>query len=293
MSNPSDFAKPDIRLIDLFKDMWNAKTYIAIGICVCLLIGAVFLFVVTPHYKISMIVAPANPMNGNEVSSMLANDNLFALRFLAQRIGAGSSSDFVEFESIYNGPSVAGILLKDPNILKVLKEDLLTRWSSQRDGEINAEEFAEYLKDRVRLQPISGNGLRNLVYYHPNPNAGKYLIQEIHRKTDALIRNNIKAESLARADYLKNAVAQTSNPEHRRALTTLLLEQERLLMLVSIDQPYVASIVEPPSGSVKTLWPDYTLLIVILSFVGAFLGFLAYSFRGNQGIDNYKNLHKS
>jgi len=260
---------------DLVNDLWRAKFWIVIGAALGLLAAFVFIQLSVPHYKGAVLLAPAAPMTGAETSSMLANDDLFALRFLMQRLGPGQGSDFQRFENIYAGPSVAEILLSDEKITRGLRADKAFVFS-EPEQEWSAEKLSEYLKKRTALEPVGTSNARRMVYYHPDGAFAKYMLSAIHHIADGLIRRDIRADSRARVEYLRSAIAETGNPEHRRTLTTLLMEQERLLMLVSIDQPYAASVVEPAAIGVKAEWPDKALVYLVAAFVFAFLGFLAY-----------------
>lgn len=240
--------------------------------------GAILLALAIPHYKSTMIIAPASPMTGAESSSLLANDNLFALRYLVQRIGAGGGSDFQRFENVYTGPSVARILLKDPRIEQGLNADK-TFTFSKGEGSWNAEKLSEYLKDRVKLASVGTTASKKLVYKHPDKEFGEYFLSGLHRISDNLIRQNIRTDAKARVEYLREAVQSLNNPDHRRTLTTLLMEQERLLMLVSIDQPYAASVIEPASSTVKPDWPNFYLVYIGFIFLGMMAGFFIGIFR--------------
>ncbi len=265
-------------LVDVLRDIWRAKVYVAVLGAAGLVLAGLWMVASTPYYRANMIISPASPMNGAEVSSLLANDNLFALRYLVQRVGVANSSDFLRFESIYNGPSVAAVLLKDPNIEKGLNMDRAFVFS-RRQSEWRPELLAEYVTDNVALEPVGNTSLRRLVYHHPNRKFATYFLGRLHGISDALIRKTIREETEGRITYLKGSVQKTSNPEHRRALTSLLLEQERLRMLVSIDQPYAAAVVEPPSGRVKPSWPDPYFLFSVFAFAGAVAGFVVFSIR--------------
>ncbi|MCD8493953.1 MAG: hypothetical protein LRY39_00710 [Alphaproteobacteria bacterium] len=62
----------------------------------------------------------------------------------------------------------------------------------------------------------------------------------------------------------------------------MLLEQERLNMLVSIDQPYAADIVENAASSSRPLWPDIPLAAVLLVLAGMALGFAAFGLKHSR-----------
>lgn len=270
-----DLAHDAARLSDLLHDVWRAKIWIALALVAGVLAALCFMTAAVPQYKGRIVLSPAAPMTGAETSSMLANDDLFALRFLMQRLGPGQGSDFQRFETIFNGPSVAGILLKDPKILQGLQADHAFYFQAP-EPDWTAEKLSEYMQKRVRMAPVGTGNARALVYYHPDAAFAKYLLSAVHHIADGLIRRDIREDSRARVDYLRRAIDETGNMEHRRSLTTLLMEQERLLMLVSIDQPYAASVVEPAATGVKPAWPDSKLVYLAFVLVFSFIGFVAH-----------------
>lgn len=267
-------ASHEKTFIDLLHDINRCRGFIFSGMAIGILIAIVVTLFSTPYYKSKMIISPANPMNGAEISSLLADDNLFALRYLVQRVGVANSSDFLRFENIYDGVSVAEVLVSQPDILRGIADD--KRWNFQKIEQLqwSAEKLSNYIQKNVILEPVNGTTLRQIVYHHPNPNFAKYFITGIHKVSDALIRKTVREESEGRIAYLQEQVSQTKNPEHRRALTTLLMEQERLLMLASLEQPYAAAIVEKASASHKEIWPNIPVIFLSLIVIGVVSGFL-------------------
>ena len=262
-------------LMDVLSDFWQARRFILIGGGMGVLLAAAFLLFSTPYYKARMVVSPANPMNGAEMSSLMVDDSLFALRHLVQRMGAANSSDFVRFENTYGGPSVAALLLKDEKVRRGLS--LEKRFGFLSSPKItSAEELAAYISKHVRFESVGATSLRRMVYWHPDRAFGVYFLRRIHQVGDALIRQKIRQDTTQRVRYLGRAVEETNNPDHKRALTALLLEQERLKMLVSIDMPYAAAVIEPPSSPVQPGWPNAFLIVPVFMFVGAVLGFVVY-----------------
>lgn len=265
-------------LLDLCADVWRGKFYVLSGLALALICAGAFMASATPYYKAQAIISPASTMNGPEVSSLLADENLSALRFLVQRVGATNSADFTRFENTYSGPSVAEFLMKDPAIREGLAKD-------PEFGDVNSDEnwnavrVADYIERSVRLEPVGATTLRRMTYLHPSRAFGNYFLQNVHRLTDELIRQKIRQDAQQRVRYLQETVAATSNPDHKRALTALLLEQERLLMLVSIDAPYAASMIEPPATGVKAAWPNPMLIFPAFALAGMVVGFAVFAAR--------------
>lgn len=275
-------------LPDLMRDAWTARRFIAGGALVAVVIAALFLLVAVPQYKAQMTVSPANPMNGAEASSLLADDNLFALRYLVQRVGVAHSSDFLRFENKFSGASVARVLLEDPQIQAGLKRD--KRFSfMQAEYDWSAGALSAYIAKRIKLEPVGATSLRRIVYRHGDPAFATYFIQRVHAVTDEQIRSQIKDSAAGRIEYLQQTIARTQNQEHRRALTTLLMEQERLRMLVSIETPYAAAVVEAASSGYKPAWPRKSVVLTVFVFVGAFLGFVFSGFQHSGLISRVSN----
>lgn len=256
-------------LLDVCAEIWRGKIFISAGICAGIILAMGFLLTATPHYRAQVILSPANTMNGAEVSSPVAEESLLALRYLAQRMGAANPSDFMRFENTFSGPTVAEMLLKDERVEQDLGDEKALESPSA---------LAEYIDRRVRIDAVGATPMRRMTYLHPDGKFAAYFLRALHHVTDGLIRQKIRQEATQRVRYLQEAAATTSNPDHKRALTTLLMEQERLLMLVSIDMPYAASVVEPPAAGSIPAWPEPALVILAAVFAGAVLGFAIFGF---------------
>lgn len=272
---------------DVLIDLWRAKLYIAGFGVAGFFTAMVFMLVSVPSYRAEIIVSPANPIQGAEVSSLLANDDFFALRYLVQRVGVSNSSDFMRFETTYAGPQVAAVLLGDPQVRRGLEADRSFVFSGP-DTRWNAARLSQYIARRVRLEPVGQGPMRKLVYLHPDAGFAVYFLSRIQSAGDALIRKGIREDAGQRIAYLQEAIDSTNNPEHRKALTALLMEQERLRMLVSIDQSYAASVIEPASASYKSVWPDKILVVAGFVFAFALSGFITHTMRAETKIPQGK-----
>ncbi len=263
----------DPNLKDFLHRVWHSGWWVCGGALVGCGLAFVLVALLQPQYRAKMIVSPANPINGAESSSLLADDNLFALRYVMQRVGSGSSSDFVRFENSFAGVPVAAALLKREDVRRGLAQDRAASFLPV-DTLWSPEKFAVYIQKRVKVDPVGATALRSMSYYHPNAEFAAKFLGLLHVTTDQMIRQNIREKTEERVQYLKKAIQETYNPEHKRALTTLLMEQERLRMLVSIENDYSAEVVEPASSSYKPVWPDRALIYVLLIVAGMFGGFL-------------------
>jgi hypothetical protein len=275
INQTKDISFSSATLGDMLRDLGKARYVIAGGMAICALFAAVFLWAATPYYRAALVVTPANPMSGAEVSSLLANDDMFALRYMVQRVGVTNASDFSKFETVFAGVSVAEVLLQDDQIMRGLMAE--RRGILSPEVSWTAQRLAEYVQRRVDVEPIGATALRRMVYSHPDPRFAVYFLTRLHDMADRQIRQTIRRDTTQRVNYLQAAIDETNNPDHRRALTALLLEQERLRMLVSMDQPYAAEVVEEAAASSRVIWPQTALVLMAAMAAGAILGFIGWS----------------
>ena len=265
---------------DALDDIKRARRFIILGAIVGLIAAALFLLFAIPCYKAEMTITPANPLSGIEAgmtapNSFSSDQDPNTTRYLIQQQGAPNLADFTRFENMFSGASVAEELLKDEKITKGLLYDRPATMTINGDS-WTPEKLSEYIKKRVRIEPVGATPLRRLTYFHPSPGFAVYFLNQIYHLTDGRIRGTVKEAATQRIGYMQSALDGAQNPDHRRAIAALLTEQERLLMLVSIDQPYAASIVEPAASSSKPQWPDKALALLSLIFVGALAGFILH-----------------
>lgn len=268
--NTQSFSQP-ATLFDVLVEIRQAKRWMLACAVLALAVGFLFLGAATPFYKARMIVGPANPISNNQG----AND---AAGMHATQDNGANVLNFARFESTLAGSAVAGILLKDEKIFEGLSQDRPLGLFASQD-EWTPAELADYVRRRVRIEPIGETPLRRLVYYHPAPEFAAYFLKRLQEIDDAIIRDSIRNEAAARVQYLQSASVAIANPDHRRGLTNLLMEQERLLMLTSVEQPYAASVFEPAASSSRPEWPKRVPTLAAFMLCGAIFGFVLYGLR--------------
>ncbi len=265
---------PEKTIFDVLYDMWRARYYMLFSAIIMLIFAFIFLGLSQKFYKAEMIIAPATHMGqGMEKASQIGEGSIYV-----QHENLQTNAAFLRFEHIYSGASVASILLHDDKIISALEFDRNFEFSKGK-SEWNVSDLSQYLKDRVKLEPVNGTILRKMVYLHPNKNFAAYMIGKIHLVSDLIIRKTILKQTNDRIDYLNKALSSTTNTGHRASLTALLMEQERLKMMVSLDQPYAASIIEKPFVYSDYKYPDPYLVYTLFLFVGLFMGFIIYGLR--------------
>lgn len=261
-------------LFDVLQDVWRARISMIFCAGVALVFALAFVVAAQKYSRAEMIVAPANPLGDLFSAPLPAGEGTISV----QNPPIREDIAFLRFENSFFGAQVARILIKDESILKGLAADKAFPFS-QSKSEWTAAELAAYVKKRVRIEPVSGTPLRKLTYLHSDPAFAVKFLSQVYAVTDELIRAGALRDVQARTAYLDDTIAKTADADHRRILTDILMGQERIRMLVSVDQPFSAAIIEPPSASARPVWPDPYLIIPAFVFAGLLLGFVMHGVR--------------
>lgn len=273
--------KPEPTLSDLARSLWDAKVFIAAGGSIALVVAALFILLSQPLYRAEMIVAPADGYALGDYASSATVDRSISLPFWRPMEPEGISTDFYRFVYTVREPSVASILMKDKKVVAGIRAD------SRRLRKLPVEKWrpallAEYFADRIKVEPLGATALRRLSYNHPNPEFAADLLRKVHLVADQMIRRDRRRQSQSRVDYLKNVLAKTNHPDHRKGITDLLMQQEHVQMLANLDEPYAAIVVEPASSSARPVWPCRALILPVSILLGMAAGYLGWSVCGRR-----------
>jgi LPS O-antigen subunit length determinant protein (WzzB/FepE family) len=263
-------------LADLIRDMWASKYHILIFGLLFAFLALIFILFSTPLYRASMIIAPADGYALGDYASSQTEGEALTIPFWRPREADGISTDFHRFVFTIQGPAVAAILMKDPSVISGIARD--GSWSSKAD-DWSAEELADYLQKNIKVQHLGATPLRKISYRHPDPDFAAAFLRKAHLVADQLIRRDRRRQSETRIKYLETSLQKTANPDHRRGIASLLMQQEHIQMLANLDEPYAAIVVEPPASTPKPVWPDRMLLLAAFAVVGGGVGYATRALR--------------
>ena len=155
----------EINLFDVFKSLWKAKIYTTCSVILCLIFALIFLLLVKPTYKATMIVAPADGYALGDYASSVQYDRVAALPFWRPKDQEGASTDFYRFMHTLRGTAVSSILLKDEVILSRLNKEV-------SEPIQKPESLSAYLSKKVRIDPLGATPLRRISYRRRLPRSG-------------------------------------------------------------------------------------------------------------------------
>lgn len=285
-------SRPDIlpgyasepTLADLLRLTLRARRYWTSGAALGLLAALLFLWAAVPHYRAEMLVGPAGrSSSGPDIKAILPDNSSFAVQYLLHSLGSSDSTDFSRFEQTLRGPVVAAGVLRDKTVPYALAKDRRLRFAREAQRPDTPEKLSAYLRRHVDIEPVGATPLRRLVYSHPDRDFAVLFLSALAQEADGIIKREIQARTDSRAAYLEQALAATRNPEHRQAITSLLMEQEHVKMILAIDEPFAAAVAEPAFASPLPVWPRKAIVLPAMAAAGAFLGMILYGLMRGAG----------
>ncbi len=261
-------------LPEFLRRLWGARLFVLAGAIIGSIFGFILIVSLQPHYQAHMIVAPALVQEVRDTLQRFEQGPASSRYYNGQE---PVSSEFTRFEQVLREGTVAGILARYDGIVDRMGEDRLFSFTAR--NKMTVKDVPEYLARHIHVDPVGVTTSRRISYDHPDPQFAAQILKHLHRIADTTIRHKASAETQERISWLQRELGQAANPEHRQALTQLLLVQERRRMLASMDQPYAAEMVEPPVISSRPVWPSKSLVLLASILSGMMVGFFVSALR--------------
>ncbi len=99
----------------------------------------------------------------------------------------------------------------------------------------------------MRIRPVGATQMRRITLEMKDKTLATDLLRALHRLSDETIRADVRIRTDQRISYLREKLGEVANPDQRDALVGLLKEQERMRMMVGIDNDFSAEMIDPPT----------------------------------------------
>ncbi|MBP2298353.1 hypothetical protein [Azospirillum picis] len=292
---PKDIAA----IIDVLRGGW---AWLAAGGLIGLFLAVAVLWSVPPVYKAVMIVGPTARTGSAAMGARVPMLSGRESALTAAEPGAGdeSLSDFARYLELFGAGPVAEQLARDPVLMRRLFPE---RWDAAADRwrpptgvsamarrsllalvgrgdwvEPDGERVAHDLHRRLAVDILRSGPMRRITLSDADRSMALALLGRIASATDDHLRAEAARRSAAQIAHIKARLSAVTLAEHRQALNDLLLDQERVAMMIGVDLPFAADVIQQPSASVLPDWPDPALMLplgLVAGVITTFFGLLA------------------
>lgn len=289
-----DAAVPGPGLPDLFAALRGRWWLVMIGALAGLLAAIAWIRMTPPEYEAVMVVGPgSSPMDASEASEGLGR--LAALQGLALS-EAEQVSDYDRFLHLLTSVALADRLIASQAGLELMRSLFPAAWDPERGTwrpppgpaawltrlvrsglgrpawqPPGAEDLAEELARRLSVDRLRGTAMRRLGFHHRDRARAAAFLAALRDGADAIVRESAMRRVDGQIAYLADQRDTVGLLAHTEALEWLLRRQERQRMLLSVDLPYAAAIIEPVTVGRAPAWPD-PLLVIPLATAGGLAG---------------------
>lgn len=273
--------------LGFFKDVWRYKVRAILTGCVVFTLCFFYVLSQDPIYEASMIIAPTD--DDGQVSSLGLSKSVSQVIGLG---GAGSQNQKTsEFLSLLSSYQVAEQMQREYKLLQRLYPKLWVeekqRWAARSGGLVPLRNFFRSITGRppvgaptihdlhdllglvVKIEEIPEFGHYKIAAQLDDPDLALFILENIHRETDALIRKTSIEKSEERRTYVLDQLETVQNSAHRDALVSILAETEQLSMMANMTALYSINVLQQPVVSPTPVRPAYAALLVLSVFFAA------------------------
>lgn len=137
----------------------------------------------------------------------------------------------------------------------------------------NQESFLALMKN-TSISKDQKTGMIKLSFEHVSPFFAKELLDKIIYEINSTLRDRDKYEAQRAINYLNTQISKTSLIEVKQALSALLQNETKKLMLTESREDYHYTIVDPPFVPEVKNSPKRAIICIIITIIGFALSFL-------------------
>lgn len=284
---------PPITLGSIVYSLWRRRFVFSGALVGSILIAFLALLLSAPRYGAVVKVAPASTAETSKsnFSDLLSGGGLSAFGL---DLGEEAVSPFGLFQEAIFSHEIAVRLVADHDLmLRMFPQE----WDEQSKGwkanpgigtllkspfyfaagvdtwtPPSAERVQEYITENIRFSEVEKSGVYKLSMLHKDAEFAKDLISEVQRVSDDIVRARDISMASRYVEYLNNQLNEVRLADQRDTLIALLSEQQKIMMLASVDYHYSAMVVDPVWVTKIPVEPNIKMVVIIFAGFGVLLG---------------------
>ena len=292
----TQYLRRSFSIADLFKRASRGWFLGVMGLILGLLVGVYSIWTTPPRYYVTLGLLPTESA-GSDIGDIGALGTLAGL----VGINSGPVPKFTRFISSFYTTGVAQLMDRKFDLIcrtagncdrkthTWKRSEGFNAWWNRAIAQIahlpdpdrprTAYDLAQYTKAQVQFSSDKNTHIVTMSMDSPDPKFAALYLTALVEAANDFIKEQDRSVIQQYVAYLNSKLITNTNITQRDALGTLLLEQERRLMLSSVDVPYAAYIQDGPNvaGSntpIKTVTVDGFLGAVLGAALGILLSFI-------------------
>jgi hypothetical protein len=275
--------------------LWKTRKWIGIVTLGCIMAAFIIVALLPRKYVATAVIAPPSESSGG-------TGGLSAAMGLGALVGgfSGGTTNFTKFLQLVQSDRLAASLEYNHHVLRTMNpqawDDTTKSWRKP-SGPIffvksalksligrpsweapNTNRLADTLSKLVRVSPASTNNMLEISAFrnqitvvsvtYSDRNYAVALLNNILEDSDAIARRDRLETISNRVKYLQAVAENTTDVNLTNSIASLLLDQERALMMLKADRYYAFDMIDPPHAEITPIGTKPTTVIFALLLLG-------------------------
>jgi LPS O-antigen subunit length determinant protein (WzzB/FepE family) len=273
---------------EVIASAWRHRLLVLLVTLVALGLGVAAIVMSPTRWTSRLIVMPTeasqqlSDLLRNAGSSMLANS-------LSSLTGNEQITYFDRFSKQLTSVSTAGALKDHPGLVESLMD---LRWNDEKkiweadsvltpvkaalgldtSADTSPQAIAEFLRKNVDQEQDRDSPITTLSLEATDPDVARQTLAYLHQYSDDQIKQAIYQQTQSKLEYLQRRLQSVTVNDYRQTLIGLILDQEKILMLIQPNLPFAAEALEKPEVLVQPTSPKKGRILAIAAVLGLMVG---------------------
>ena len=264
-----------------------------LGGMIGLMAGIIWMRTTTPAYTATMVVGPTAQLGLAGMGFRMPTTAAPTSELRGEQHAEERVSDFEHFRRLLTSPQVAGLISTEEPFMQKLVSDRwrgdakrwdrpdtdhdqrLTNWlrgtatpTVSWQAEANTKParfatvygddgqfFAGWLHPRVAIRRVGETAMYEVSFRHTDRDVALGLLQRLFDRTDRLLRQEAKRRVDIQIEHLNRQMQRTDLASHRQGMAELLARELQTSLMLGVDLPFAADMIESPQALTVADWP--------------------------------------
>lgn len=275
---------------ELIGSAWRHRWLVALTIVAALGLGVLFILVSPTRYTSRLIVMPTEA--SQQLSDLLRNAGASVIaNSLTSLTGNEQITYFDRFSKQLTAVSIAAALKEHAGLVESLMD---LRWNDQRkiwestsfltpikvafgldtSVDTSAQAVAEFLRKNLNQEQDRDSPITTLSLDAADAEVARQTLGYLHRYSDDQIKQAIYQQTQSKLEYLQRRLQNVTVNDYRQTLIGLILDQEKILMLIQPNLPFAAEALEQPEVLTEPSSPRKVRILALAGLLGIVAGAL-------------------
>jgi uncharacterized protein involved in exopolysaccharide biosynthesis len=282
---------------DVMAASWAYGWLVALVVVIAIALGVVWIIQSPVRYTSRLIVMPTEA--SQQLSDLLRNSGGSSLASsLGSLTGSEQVTYFDKFSKQLTSVGTAGSLKAHSGLIEGLMD---LRWNDQKKiwestsiatpikaalgldttADTSAQAVAEFLRKNLGQEQDRDTPITTLSIDAQDAEVARQTLALIYQYSDDQIKKSTYEQTQSKLEYLQRRLQSVTVNDYRQTLIGLILDQEKILMLIQPNLPFAAQTLEQPEILSEPSSPKKGRTLIAAILIGLVVG-SAIAYRLNR-----------